>query len=81
MSMKAWAATLFAATFSIAWLWGVHIVPSFVGYAVTLQISFLTSIVLFPSRNSVTAMKTWWALSIIMSAVLAVGLIQAARLS
>lgn len=95
MSMKFWGLALCAATCFIAWFWGMLIVPHFAQAPLTFQIGYLVpqaAVVLLPSgavaaitlavsKNSLAAMKTWWALAILIAAVLTVGAFQVSRLS
>jgi heme/copper-type cytochrome/quinol oxidase subunit 3 len=95
MSIKLWAAMLFAATFSVSWFLGVLTVPRFSQSALLFQLGHIiaqAAIVLFPSgtiaaimlgrsKNSVTAMKTWWVLSLLIAAVLTIGALQVAQFS
>ena len=93
MATKTWTAALFAVAFSMAWLWGVLTVPSFLRSTLVFQLGYLipqAAIVLLPSgaiaaitlalsKNSITAMKVWWALAILIAAILTIGALQVAR--
>jgi len=95
MSMKAWAAALCTIAISAAWIWGMLTDPQFVQTSLMFQFGYVipsAAIVLLPSgivaaitnavtKNSGTAMKTWWALSILIIAFQTVGALNVVRLS